>query len=73
MGRDRVFCECFDDKHEWCTDPDMVIRALDDAREALNYSNWACGKFDIAEIVIRKYCKEHKIPLRFQRQVEEEK
>lgn len=65
--RDKIFCECSDDKHEWCVDPDQVITALHDACEVMNYSNWANDKFDIAEKVIRKYCKEHKIPMKFKR------
>jgi hypothetical protein len=45
--------------------PDSLLMALDDAREAMNYSNWAADKFDrIGEIVIR-YCMEHNIEISF--------
>jgi len=62
------FCNCPGSLHnqdKFCSDPDMVIEGLNDARETMNYSNWHADKFDRAIEVIKLYCKEHKIPMRF--------
>ncbi len=43
--------------------PAILLEALDDAGETMNYSNWHNDKFErIAEIVIR-YCEMKKIPI----------
>lgn len=67
-----IFCECKDNKHEWCVDPDIVLEALVDAKEEFNASNFHNDKFDRAIKAIKILCKENKIPLRFPRDEKEE-
>lgn len=66
-GRDKIFCKCTDPKHAGlnCVEPNSVIEALHDACDEMSYNNWANDRFNRAEEVIRKYCKEQKIPMRF--------
>lgn len=65
-----IFCECKDGNHEWCTDPDIVIDALNDAKEEFNCSNFHNDKFDKAIEAVKLLCREHKIPFRFPRKEE---
>ncbi len=43
--------------------PMMLIEALDDACEEMNFSNYHCDKFKRIQKLIRRYIKEHKIPI----------
>ncbi len=52
---------------EWCVSPNSVIDALENAREEMNYSNWAAYRFDIAAEIIFRYCEQHGIPMEFHR------
>ena len=65
-----LFCECKDGKHEWCASPAAVIQAIEDAREIMNYSNWAADKFDRAIELIFRHCEDNEIPLQHKREVE---
>ena len=64
-----LFCTCKSSHHLEnnldCSDPDMIIQAINDAIEEMNYSNWHADKFYRAINVIKKYCKEKGIPMRF--------
>lgn len=67
--KDRIFCTCDSDIHDQgsfnCADPEMILVALHDAKEAMNYSNWHNDKFDrLIELVVH-YCNEKGIPKRF--------
>lgn len=65
----KIFCKCESEKHNneslQCSDAEMIIVGLNDAREEMNYSNWHADKFDRAIEVIKAYCAEHEIPMRF--------
>ena len=63
----KLFCKCPDDhdNKNWCADADMIILGLNDAREEMNYSNWHADKFDRAIEIVKAYCEEHNIPMRF--------
>lgn len=64
----KLFCNCDGDTHDqskFCADPDMIIIALNDAKEEMSYSNWAVDKFERAIKIITQYCKDNKIPTRF--------
>ncbi len=64
----RPFCKCRGKKHRdenWCSDPSMVISALEDAKDEMSYSNYHNEKFDVAIRAIRMLCREHKIPMKF--------
>jgi len=60
-----LFCSCKDNKHEWCTEPESLLVALDDACHEMSYSNWANDKFDRAAELIIRYCEEKSIPMKF--------
>lgn len=53
------------DGKEVFIEPDSLLMALDDAREVMNYSNWAADKLDRAGEIIIRYCIEHNIPISF--------
>lgn len=68
IDKKNLFCNCDGDTHnqsEFCADPDMIITALEDAKDVMNYSNWANDKFDRAINIITQYCKDNSIPMRF--------
>lgn len=58
------FCSCDDGEHDWCTDPDLLLIAIREAREAMSYSNWHTSKFDIIEEILEHFYKENNIPMR---------
>lgn len=63
-----VFCDC-DDHYDLkahtdkCIRPELLIDALDDACDAMSYSNWATDKFYRAAEIVFRYCEEHNIPM----------
>jgi hypothetical protein len=57
------FTEC--DGHE--IDPNLVIDALNDAANQMDYSNWHTDKFDRAAEAVIRYCEDHSIPIVFSR------
>ena len=48
-----------------CADADMIVEALNDAKNEMSYSNWHNDKFDRLIKLVKKYCKENKIKKRF--------
>lgn len=48
-------------------DPDMILHALDDAANEMNYSNWHTDKFHRAAESVIRYCEEHEISINFKR------
>lgn len=70
QDKHKIFCDCEDkERHDQlcllCSDPDMVIQGLKDAKEAMNYSNWANDKLDRAIECVKQYCKDNEIPMRW--------
>jgi len=64
----KFFCECCDgSSHSWCREPLQVIDSIKTAKNELSYSNYDNANFDIAIKVIRRFCKDNKIPMRFKR------
>ena len=65
----KLFCKCNSDLHDpgsiECADAEMIITAFDDSIEEINYSNWHTDKMRRAEAIVKAYCAEHNIPLRF--------
>lgn len=43
--------------------PKNVIKAINDAGEEFNYSNWHNGHYSLAIEIIYRYCNEHKIDM----------
>lgn len=43
--------------------PRQLLEALDDAVGEMSYSNYHCDKFSRAQEIVRRYCREHSIPL----------
>ena len=41
----------------------MLLEALDAACDEMNYSNYHCDKFSRIKKLIRRYAKEHSIPI----------
>ena len=56
------------DGHE--LDADLILIALEDAANELNYSNWHGDKLDRASEVVFRYCKEHNIPITFRNRLD---
>lgn len=51
------------DGHE--LDADLILIALEEAANEMNYSNWHGDKLDRASEVVFRYCEEHNIPITF--------
>lgn len=64
----KLFCECkTGSTHFWCREPLQVIKSIKTAKETMHYSNYDNANFDIAIKVIRRFCRDNKIPGRFKR------
>lgn len=57
------FCHCEDGEHTWCTDPDLLFIALQDARDTMSYSNWMLDKLWTIEEILKQFYKEKGIPM----------
>lgn len=44
--------------------PRVLIEALNDARDAMSYSNFHWDKFDRIERIVRLYCREHGVKIK---------
>jgi uncharacterized protein Yka (UPF0111/DUF47 family) len=51
------------DYDDYYVTPMMLLEALDDACDEMNYSNYHCDKFSRIKKLIRRYIKEHSIPI----------
>lgn len=63
----KLFCSCKDEKHLFCRDPFQIIDSLRTAKQELNYSNYDNANYDIAIKVIKRFCRDNNIKLRFKR------
>ncbi len=48
-----------------CSDADMIIEGLTDARNEMNYSNWHTDKFDRAIEIVQAFSDHIGLPNRF--------
>lgn len=44
-------------------DPRLLLDALDDAKAEIGFSNYTCGKIDLAKKIIRLWCKSEGIKI----------
>lgn len=69
IDRSGIFCTCgekgHNDKSLQCSDSDMITDGLIDARQAMNYSNWHCDKFDRAIEIVKAFSDLNCLPRRF--------
>ena len=52
--------------------PHLVLQAIGEAAENMNYSNWIGEKLEIAEEVVFRYCEDHNISIEMVTVVEDE-
>ena len=65
----KVFCECGEkhDPEKWmmCADPEMVVKALNDAKDEMSYSNWHNDKLDRVIKLVKAYAQQSGIKFDF--------
>lgn len=60
------FCSCDDGHHDFCTNPDSLFIALNDAANNMSYSNWHTSKFYIIQDILKQLYTEYDIPLKLE-------
>ena len=65
----KIFCDCAGahevERAHMCVDPEMVIKALHDAKDEMSYSNWHNDKFDRAIKLVKAYAMDKQIVFDF--------